>query len=133
MIEDLASGDFDERALFHLLNLSREEHAFILLTTRTVPAWWAVAIPDLASRLRALPLLTLASPDDTLLRAVLVKLFTDRQLMVEESLIGYLLPRLERSFAAAEAAVRRLDSEALRLKRPVTRALAVMSLWCQKT
>jgi chromosomal replication initiation ATPase DnaA len=79
----------------------------------------------LASRLKALPVVMLASPDDALLRAVLVKLFADRQLVVDESLITYLATRIERSFAAARAVVDRLDREALRQKRPVTRSLAV--------
>ena len=66
----------------------------------------------------------LSPPDDALLRAVLVKLFADRQLAVDESLIGYLATRIERSFAAARAAVARLDREAMRQQRPLTRALA---------
>ena len=74
--------------------------------------------------LQALPVVQLAAPDDALLRAVIVKLFADRQLAVEESLVAYLVTHIERSFAAARAAVERLDREALRQKRPVTRALA---------
>jgi chromosomal replication initiation ATPase DnaA len=66
----------------------------------------------------------LAAPDDSLLRAVLVKLFADRQLLVDESLVGFLVTRIERSFGAAKAAVSRLDQEALRLRRPVNRTLA---------
>ena len=124
VVEDLAEGRFDERALFHLANLVREENAFVLATARTAPAGWSIAVPDLASRLRALPLVTLATPDDALLRAVIVKLFADRQLAVEESLVVYLTNRIERSFAAARAAVDALDREALRQQRPVTRALA---------
>jgi chromosomal replication initiation ATPase DnaA len=124
VVEDLASGEFDERSLFHLLNLAREEDAFMLLTARDAPAGWTATVPDLASRLRAIPVLTLDAPTDPLLRALLVKLFADRQLQVDENLLSYLTPRLERSFAAAKAAVLRLDREALRLRRPVTRALA---------
>jgi chromosomal replication initiation ATPase DnaA len=82
-------------------------------------------VPDLASRLRALPVVALTSPDDALLRAVIVKLFTDRQVAVDESLVSFLATRIERSFAAARAAVTRLDREALRLRRPITRAFAV--------
>jgi chromosomal replication initiation ATPase DnaA len=123
VVED-APAQLDERALFHLLNLMRQQEAFVLITTRSSPARWSVALPDLVSRLRALPAIDLSPPDDALLRAVLVKLFTDRQLAVDESLIGYLAARIERSFAGARAAVEKLDREALRLKRPVTRALA---------
>ena len=124
VVEDLAEGKFDERALFHLLNLAREEEAYVLITARSQPTMWPIKVLDLASRLRALPSVTLSPPDDALLRAVIVKLFADRQLAVEEGLISYLASRIERSFAAARAAVEALDREALRLKRPVTRALA---------
>jgi chromosomal replication initiation ATPase DnaA len=124
VIEDLVPSVFDERALFHLLNLAREEDAFVLMSARAAPAGWTFAIPDLASRVRAIPQIALSPPDDVLLRAVLVKSFTDRQIAVDESLIVYLARRIERSFAAVRAVVARLDEEAMRRKRPLTRALA---------
>jgi chromosomal replication initiation ATPase DnaA len=123
VVED-AGHEFDERALFHLINLVRQEEAYLLITARAAPATWRAALPDLSSRLRAIPAVTLDPPDDALLRAVMVKLFADRQLAVDESLIAYLAARIERSFAGARAAVDDLDREALRQKRPVTRALA---------
>jgi chromosomal replication initiation ATPase DnaA len=124
VVEDIAAGQFDERALFHLLNLAGEERAFVLLTARTAPGGWKLAIPDLASRLKALPVATLGAPDDVLLRSVLVKLFADRQIAVDESLVGFLAKRIERSIAAARSVVAELDREAMRQKRPLTRALA---------
>jgi chromosomal replication initiation ATPase DnaA len=127
VIEDAGCGRLDEAALFHLLNLAKEERAYVLITARCAPAGWTppIAICDLASRLRAMPVATLAPPDDAMLGALLVKLFADRQLAVDEALIAYLVKRIERSFAAARAAVALLDHAALRLKRPVNRALAV--------
>jgi len=122
VVEDVAAGAFDERALFHLLNLAREDEAFVLLTARVAPVTFAIR--DLGSRLNAIPVVAMAPPDDALLRAVLVKLFADRQLAVDESLIGYVATRIERSFAAARAAVARLDEEAMRRKRPLTRTFA---------
>ena len=124
VLEDAAPGAVDERALFHLINLVREEEGHLLLTAATAPGGWRLTTADLASRLRAVPVATLAPPDDALLRAVLVKLFADRQLMVDESVIAFLAHRIERSFAGAKLAVERLDAEALRRQRPVTRALA---------
>lgn len=124
VVEDLAVGIYDERALFHLLNMARAEKADLLITARTAPVMWQANLPDLASRLREMPVVTLEPPDDALLRAVLVKLFADRQLAVDEGLIAYLLTRMERSFAAAGSMVAALDREALRQQRPVTRALA---------
>jgi chromosomal replication initiation ATPase DnaA len=124
VVEDLAERRFDERALFHLINHAREERAFVLMTARSAPAAWSIAVPDLISRLRVLPVIELAAPDDALLRAIIVKLFADRQLAVDETLVAYLAARIERSFAGALGAVDALDREALRLQRPVTRALA---------
>jgi chromosomal replication initiation ATPase DnaA len=124
VVEDVVPRAFDERALFHLLNLAREDDAFLLLTSRVDPSGWQPAIRDLHSRIKALPVISLSPPDDALLRAVLVKLFADRQLAVDESIIGYIASRIERSFAAARSIIERLDTEAMRRKRPVTRALA---------
>jgi chromosomal replication initiation ATPase DnaA len=124
VVEDVEPSGLDERALFHLINLAREERAYVLLTARGSLSAFPVSIRDLASRLRALPVVTLAAPDDALLRSLIVKLAADRQLAVEETLVSYLANHIERSFAAAHAAVVRLDEEAMRQHRPVTRALA---------
>jgi chromosomal replication initiation ATPase DnaA len=124
VIEDLNSTDFDERALFHVINLSREHQAFILITARVAPSTLQIELHDLRSRLRAVPTVSLLPPDDQLFRALIVKFCADRQLAIDESVVSYLASRIERSFAAARRAVELLDSEALRLGRPVTRALA---------
>jgi chromosomal replication initiation ATPase DnaA len=124
VIEDAAPSEFDEIAMFHLLNLAREEAAFVLLTGRTPPATWMVRTPDLHSRLKAVPVVALSPPDDALLRAVLVKLFADRQLAVDEQLIGYVATHIGRSFAEARSAVATLDHEAMVRQRPLTRSLA---------
>jgi chromosomal replication initiation ATPase DnaA len=124
VVEDLKSVDFDERALFHLMNLAREDEASVLITARVPPAAFEIELRDLKSRLRALPTVSLLPPDDALFRALIVKLCGDRQLPVDESVVSYLATRIERSFAAVRQAVELLDTEALRQGRPVTRALA---------
>jgi chromosomal replication initiation ATPase DnaA len=122
VIEDLRSAEIDERALFHLLNMAREDGAFVLMTARVPPI--EAELRDLRSRLRAVPSVQLLPPDDHLFRALIVKFCADRQLAVDESVVSYLTTRLERSYAAVRQAVELLDTEALRLGRPVTRALA---------
>ena len=124
VIEDLNPQAFDERALFHLMNLAREEGAFDLMTARVPPVAFEVELRDLRSRLRAVPVVTLMPPDDQLLRSLIVKFCADRQLIVDETVVSFLATRIERSFAAARRAVEQLDAEALRLGRPVKRALA---------
>jgi len=124
VVEDLKSQDLDERALFHLLNLAREDAAFVLITAREPPTALQIELRDLRSRLRAVPTVLLLPPDDQLFRALIVKFCADRQLTVDETVVSYLATRIERSYAAVRQAVELLDTEALRLGRPVTRALA---------
>lgn len=113
-----------ERILFHLYNLAREQGGHLLLTARRPPSRWPILLPDLASRLRAAPAAAVAEPDDGLLGAVLVKLFADRQVRVGVEVVAYLLPRIERSFAAARRVVAALDAASLARRGPITVPLA---------
>ena len=124
VLEDLAFAELDERALFHLVNLAREQGAYMLITSRSPLTTFPVEIHDLASRMRAIPNVSLAAPDDSLLRSLIVKLAADRQLTVDDALVNYVANRIERSFVGARTAVARLDEEAMRQHRPITRALA---------
>ena len=124
VVEDLHAGVSDERTLFHLLNLVREHKLSMLLTSRAPPGELSVALPDLRSRLRALPLVTISPPDEALLKAVLVKQFADRQLSVEPHLIAYIALHMEQSMEAAATVVADIDRAAMASHRKVTRALA---------
>ena len=112
-----------ETTLFHLYNIMKEEGRSLLLTTRMAPVHVPFALPDLASRLRAAPAISIHAPDDTLLTAILVKLFADRQLQVGQDVISFIVPRMERSFAAATDIVDRADKMALAEKKNIGVAL----------
>ncbi|HKT20683.1 MAG TPA: DnaA/Hda family protein [Stellaceae bacterium] len=114
----------DEEALLHLYNLLAERQGHLLVVARQPPAHWQIALADLRSRLLAAPAVAVEPPDEAVLGAVLVKLFADRQLTVGEGVIPYLLVQLERSFAAAEAAVAALDAASLADRRAITVPLA---------
>jgi chromosomal replication initiation ATPase DnaA len=112
-----------EAALFHLHNLMRAGGHALLLTARTPPRDWGLALPDLRSRMEATATATLAL-DDLLLAALLVKLFADRQIAPPPRLIDYCVKRMSRSFAAAQALVAALDERALATGRPIGVQLA---------
>lgn len=123
-VEDCDRPGPDETALFHLINQAREMGRPLLLTGRAAPALWPVRLPDLRSRLLAMASASIGAPDDELLAALLVKLFSDRQLRVGEGVATYLMGRMERSFAACAELVERLDRAALAGRRAVTVPLA---------
>ncbi len=113
-----------ESALFHLHNLAAAEGALLLLTATRAPRDWGLTLPDLASRMAALPLAQIEAPDDALLAAVLVKLFADRQVLVSPALITWLVAHIDRSLAEVRQVVERLDAAALALGVPINRRLA---------
>ncbi len=124
LVEDADRIGADEAALFHLLNLTRESGAYVLLTARARPDGWGLNTADLLSRLRLAPVASLGAPDLDLTQAVLFKLFSDRQLAVDPSVVSYVALRIERSLDAARAIVAALDREALARGKRVTRAMA---------
>ncbi|NKB20633.1 MAG: hypothetical protein GKS01_09050 [Alphaproteobacteria bacterium] len=119
-VVDVADGIADEEAFFHLFNRVAEQNGGILATSYTPPARWTFILADLESRLRAAPVLNIGQVDDDLLAAVLVKLFADRQILVEPGVIGYLLRRMDRSLGAARDLVVLLDEAALAEHRTVS-------------
>jgi chromosomal replication initiation ATPase DnaA len=124
VVEDILPDAVPEAALFHLINGVRELGSSLLLTSRSAPDDWRASLPDLRSRLRLAAPATLGAPEDDLLRRVLVKLFADRQLVVDKPVIDYLISRMERSLSAAVALVEAIDQEALAAGRRITRSMA---------
>lgn len=123
-IDGVAEHEDRERALLHLYNRIAERRAGLLLTGEAPPIQLKIALADLRSRLLALPSVAVGAPDETLVEAVLVKQFADRQLRVPPDVVAYIVPRLERSFAAATRLVSALDRAALSERRNITVALA---------
>ena len=117
---DQAVAQGFEKPLLHLHNTLAERGSHLLLTAETPPVRWQMGLADLRSRLLAADVVGIGSPDDELIAGVLIKLFADRRLKVEDEVILYALPRIERSFAAARRLVADLDAAALGQRRKVT-------------
>lgn len=123
MLDDagrVAGGSVWERALLHLYNVVAERQGHLLLAARKPPGRWPVGLPDLRSRLAAVPAVSVGAPDDALIGALLVKLFADRQLRVGQDVVAFLLTRMERSFDAARRMVAAIDETALAERRNIT-------------
>ena len=120
-IDIVTENPLPERAIFHALNFAKQENHNLLFTASQPVSDWTISIPDLASRLRALPTVMIGQPDDALLRGVLVKLFMDRQITVDEATLNYLLLRMPRSLHSARTIVAEIDQQALIEKAEITR------------
>lgn len=123
ILEDADEG-INEVSLFHLYNAFAREGGHLFMTAKSAPSNWNLALPDLKSRLATVTLTELSAPDDTLLAALMVKQFQDRQIQVEPKVIAFLIKRIERSFEAIVEVAEQLDRAALKDKGRITIALA---------
>ncbi len=110
----------DEESLFHLLNHARHGAQKLLIMSQVPAARLDISLPDLQSRLKAIAAVAMGPPDDDLVAGLLHKLFGDLQLRVDDKVIAYLVPRIERDFASMGQVVKAIDQQALALKKPVT-------------
>jgi chromosomal replication initiation ATPase DnaA len=124
LLEDADAIGQSEAQLFHLVNLMRERGTALVLTAKTPPDAWGLRTADLVSRLRLAPTASIGPPDDALMRAVLVKLLIDRQLVVDTGVVGYIALRIERSLDAARSFIDALDREALARQSRISRVIA---------
>lgn len=122
IVEDVETilDDQHEEPLLHLYNAVHEAGYKLLLTAQHPPSRWGVQLPDLRSRLNAALTVEIGPPEDTLISALLVKLFMDRQLQVSDDVIAYTVSRMERSFLATRQIVAAADEMALVEKKSVT-------------
>lgn len=128
VLEDVSSDSIDQEALFHAFNRARSHSNYIFMTSREFPSAWQITLADLASRLKLAHIVELHEPDDELLAGIIVKLFADRQLQVDPSLVAYLVPRMERSMETATLIVEWMDKQALAQRRKINRSLAADAL-----
>ena len=119
IVENL-SENINEEALFHLFNWYRNEGGFILFSSHTPPARLNIKLPDLLSRLKMLPAIAIDEPDDELLSALIIKLFSDRQILVSPEVVNYILMNMHRSFDYAHKLVDEIDTISLSYKRAVS-------------
>jgi len=127
VINNLIIEDFDgilnpdqEVSLFHLYNAAKEASYKILMTSHSPPAQWRITLPDLRSRMNAAISVKIGLPDDSLIAALLVKIFADRQVQVSSDVIIYAASRMERSFLAVQQVVENADHLALTTKKKIT-------------
>ncbi|TNM65464.1 DnaA regulatory inactivator HdaA [Aliirhizobium smilacinae] len=124
LFEDADRRGFDDTELFHVINAVRQHGHTLLMTSRLWPISWPVELPDLKSRLKAATVVEIGEPDEELLAQVIIKLFSDRQLNIDDKLVGYIVTRMERSLDAAQRIVDQLDKLALARGTRINRNLA---------
>ncbi len=120
LVVENVSAQIDEKAMFHLFNMYQNEGGFILMTSQFPFARINFKLQDLSSRLNIVPRVPISEPDDEMLEALIIKLFSDRQITITTDVLNYILQNMERSFTYAQKLVAVADAISLSYKRAVS-------------
>ena len=108
-----------EKNLLHFYNLIDEKRGYVVLTASIAPKFWGINLPDLKSRILSSTTVNIKKPDDELLSAVLVKLFIDKQILIDKKIIKFIVYRSERSFTSLQSLVNKIDEQSLITKKKI--------------
>lgn len=110
----------DEESLLHVINACLDSPSYMLLTSAFPPMQMRVILPDLYSRLQAIPVAQIEAPDDDLMQVLLEKQCSDRQLRIGGDVLRYVIARMDRSYYAIRAMAEKLEALSLSMQRPIT-------------
>ncbi len=119
VIENM-TAEINEEAFFHLYNFFNIPEHFILFTSELPLTKLPIKLPDLHSRLKAIPGIEILQPDDIMLTALIAKLFNDRQIIISQDILDYILNHTERSFDFVRRLVAEIDDISWTYGRAVT-------------
>lgn len=112
VVENVCHGCNDE-VLFHLFNMFNETGKYMLWTSEVPAAHLHFALPDLQTRLNMLPSVAIKEPDDIMLKMLVAKLFNDRQIIIGDGILDYIMNNARRSFAYIISLVKEIDEISL--------------------
>ena len=108
-----------EKNLLHFYNLIDEKRGYVVLTASIAPKFWGINLPDLKSRILSSTTINIKKPDDELLSSVLVKLFIDKQILIDKKIIKFIVYRSERSLTSLQSIVNKIDEQSLVTKKKI--------------
>lgn len=123
ILEDLDIIKDCEEIIFHLINEVCEQSCYLLITSKVSPTEMKFKLPDLESRIKVIPSVSIDQPDDQLIHTLLVKRFSDKQIRISNDIINYLATHIERSFKEINSVVDYIDKKSMIEKRKVTISL----------
>jgi chromosomal replication initiation ATPase DnaA len=108
------------KLLLEIINLISEKSAHLMITSNKNLKDINCDIKDLNSRLRNIFEIEIKNPDDDLIKMLLIKNFSEKQIAVNNSIIDFLLKIIPRNFSAIFNTVKLLEFYSLERKRAIT-------------
>ena len=107
-----------EKLLFSLWNIALQDNKYFLINSIKPISSYKFKLPDLTSRIKSSLNIGIKLPSDDLISAIIAKNFSDKQIMVEEKHIDYIIKRIDRSYEKISQFILTLDRYSLKKKSP---------------
>ncbi len=109
----------EHRILYSLFNLVDQDNKYLIINSLIAINQIEFDLKDLNSRSKNCLFAKIESPDDELIFALLLKSFSDRQIIIEKKLIDYVIKRIDRSYGKISEFIYKIDELSLKKKRPI--------------
>ena len=107
-----------EELLFSLWNIALQDNKYFLINSIKPISSYKFKLPDLTSRVKSSLNIGIKLPSDDLISAIIAKNFSDKQIMVEEKHIDYIIKRIDRSYEKISQFILTLDRYSLKKGSP---------------
>ena len=107
-----------EELLFSLWNIALQDNKYFLINSIKPISSYKFKLPDLTSRIKSSLNIGIKLPSDDLISAIIAKNFSDKQIMVEEKHIDYIIKRIDRSYEKISQFILTLDKYSLKKGSP---------------
>jgi len=113
IIVDHYEDNISENLLYSILNQAKQDGQYVLINSVNSVKKTTTKLKDLKSRLNSFITLGINLPTDNLLRVIITKSFSDKQIKVNVQILEYILKNIDRSYEKIFKFIKSVDKESL--------------------
>ena len=119
LIIDNYNNDISEKILYSIINQAYQDNKYLIISSIISIKKFEIKLLDLKSRLSSFIDIGIELPTDDLIRVILTKNFSDKQIQVSQKNIEYILKNIERSYEKINTFSNSIDSLSLTKAQPI--------------
>jgi len=111
--------NIDEVLIYSLFNTVDHDNKYLIINSTIPISEINFQLDDLKSRTKNCLFAKIEKPDDELMFALILKNFSDRQIIIDKKLIDFVIKRIDRSYSKIYEFIYKIDELSLKRKKPI--------------
>ena len=120
VLENFDQNSVNEKLIYSLINIVEQDNKYLIINSRKTLNKYSFKLNDLNSRLKNCLNAKIELPDDSLMFAIILKNFSDRQIFTDKKIINYVIKNIDRSYSKICEFIYKVDQVSLQKQKPVT-------------